>query len=155
VVIAEVPTLGDVGKLLFAGLLGAGGLLLLRRRRGLAAPVVALTLALGGLDAAEAARPAKEIRDSAIQRTEVTTATATLHLADGSTVSVPLGAIEIKDRRQRQAGRPTPPLGQIPAGQPVLIKIKHGADGSVRGVKLQLFDTPQAAQAALREHDRN
>ncbi|MEO6193877.1 MAG: IPTL-CTERM sorting domain-containing protein [Thermoanaerobaculia bacterium] len=153
---APIPTLGDLGKLLLAGLLGAGGLLLMRRRRGLTAPVVALTLTLGGIQAADArVRPAKEVKAGAIQQTEVAGATATLRLADGTTVTVPLGAVEIKDRRHHhgRAGA-VPGIAGLPAGQPVIIKIKHAADGSIKAVKLQLFDTQQAAQAEL-AHDRH
>ncbi len=151
-----IPTLGDLGKLLLAGLLGAGGLLLMRRRRGLTAPVVALTLTLGGVHAADArVRPAKEVKAGAIQQTSVAGTTATLHLADGTTVTVPLGAVEIKDRRHHHgSAAAVPGIAGLPAGQPVIIKIKHAADGSIKSVKLQLFDTQQAAQAEL-AHDRN
>jgi parallel beta-helix repeat protein len=150
VVAAPVPTLGDLGKVLLAGLLGAGGLLMMRRRRGLTAPVVALTLTLAGAHAADArVRPAKEVKAGTIQQAAVQGATATLHLADGTAVTVPLGAVEIKDRRHHHGRTAVPGLAALPAGQPVVIKIKHAADGSIKGVKLQLFDTQQAAQAAL------
>ncbi len=149
-VVAPVPTLGDLGKVLLAGLLGAGGLLMMRRRRGLTAPVVALTLTLAGAHAADArVRPPKEVKAGTIQQAAVQGATATLHLADGTAVTVPLGAVEIKDRRHHRGRTALPGVANLPAGQPVVIKIKHAADGSIKGVKLQLFDTPQAAQASL------
>jgi parallel beta-helix repeat protein len=154
--VATIPTLGDLGKLLLAGLLGAGGLLLMRRRRGLTAPVVALTLTLAGVHAADArVRPAKEVKAGAIQQTEVAGAVATLHLADGTTMTVPLGSLEIKDRRHHHGSTAAVPgIAGLPANQPVIIKIKHAADGSIKAVKLQLFDTQQAAQAEL-ARDRN
>jgi MYXO-CTERM domain-containing protein len=146
---APIPTLGDFGEGLLAGLLGLGGLLALRRRK-LAAPVVALTLTLGGVHAADArVKPAKDLRAGALQQVDLKGTVAILHLADGTTLTVPLGEVEIKDRRKHDhPARTAPTLGGLPAGQPVVIKVKHGADGSIRQVKLQLFDTTQAAQAA-------
>jgi hypothetical protein len=151
-----IPTLGDLGKILLAGLLGGGGLLLLRRRRrDLTAPIVALTLTLGGVHAADAAVRPQEVKAGAIQQTEVAGAVATLHLADGTTVTVPLGSLEIKDRRHHHGSTTAVPgIAGLPANQPVIIKIKHAADGSIKRVRLQLFDTQQAAQAEL-ARDRN
>lgn len=148
-----VPTLGDFGEGLLAGLLGLGGLLALRRRRKLAAPVVALTLTLGGVHAADArVKPARDVQAGALQQVDLKGTVATLHLADGTTLTVPLGEVEIKDRRKHgHPARTTPTLGGLPTGQPVVIKVKHAADGSIRRVKLQLFDTAQAAQAAAQK----
>jgi hypothetical protein len=158
--VAIIPTLGDLGKLLLAGLLGGGGLMLLRRRRGLTAPIVALTLTLGGVHAAHAAdarvaKPPKEVKAGALQHTDIQGATATLHLADGTTMTVPLGVLEIKDRRHHHGGTAVPGLAGLPAGQPVVIKIRHAANGSIQGVKLQLFDTQQAAQSSLKPRAGN
>ena len=150
---APVPTLGDLGEGLLAGLLGLGGLLALRRRRKLAAPIVALTLTLGGVHAADArVKGGKDLRAGVLQQVDLRGTVATLHLADGTTLAVPLGEVEIKDRRKHaHPARTAPTLGGLPAGQPVMIKVKHGADGSIRKVKLQLFDTTQAAQAAAQK----
>jgi len=150
-----IPTLGEMGEGLLAGLLGLGGILALRRRRKLAAPVVALTLTLGGVHAADArVKGAQEQKVGALQQVEVKGAVATLHLSDGTTVTVPLGEVEIKDRRKHShRTRAVPTLGGLPANQPVVIKVRHGADGQIKKVKLQLFDTAQAAQAsAQRDH---
>ena len=151
-----IPTLGDLGKLLLAGLLGAGGLLLMRRRRGLTAPVVALTLTLGGSPGGRRRGPAGEGGQGGSDPADRGAgATATLHLADGTTVTVPLGAVEIKDRRHHHGSTAAVPgIAGLPANQPVIIKIKHAADGSIKHVRLQLFDTQQAAQAEL-ARDRN
>jgi MYXO-CTERM domain-containing protein len=153
---APIPTLGEMGEGLLAGLLGLGGLLALRRRRKLAAPVVALTLTLGGVHAADArVNAVKDLRAGALQQVDLKGTVATLHLADGTTLTVPLGEVEIKDRRKHDhPARTVPTLGGLPAGQPVVIKVKHGADGSIRKVKLQLFDTAQAAQAAAQRKSR-
>ena len=151
-----IPTLGDAGKALLAGLLAAGGLLLVRRRRNLAAPVVALTLTLGGVQAADAKviKPPKEVKAGTLLQTQLAGATATLHLADGTAMTVPLGAVEIRDHRHHHHARTAalPGLAALPAGQPVVIKIRHAADGSVQRVKVQLFDTAQAAQASVAGH---
>jgi Calx-beta domain-containing protein/parallel beta helix pectate lyase-like protein/polymorphic membrane protein len=147
--IAEVPALGDTGKLLLAGLMGASGLLFLRRRRKLAAPVVAITLSLAaaaGADAATAPKPpgAREIEAVLLSQVRVAGVTATLQLSDGSTLAVPLGEVEVRDRRQGRV-----PLATVQANQPALVKIKHNPDGSVKRVRITLFDSLAAAQARL------
>jgi parallel beta-helix repeat protein len=148
-----IPALGDLGKVLLAGLLAVGGLMLMRRRRGLAAPLVALSLTLGGVQAADAKgnRPPKEVKATALSQVQVAAAGATLRLADGTTLTIPLGKVEVVDHRRHhhKAKAPVPGLAGLPAGQPVVIKVKHGADGSIQRVKILIFDTQQAAQAAL------
>ena len=160
--VAVVPTLGEMGKAALAGLLALGGLLLMRRRKGLAAPVVALTLTLGTLGRVAAAdakgtapRPMDQ-KAGTLAQTQTSGTTATLRLADGTTLTVPLGKVEIKDhRRHHHAADALPGLAALPAGQPVVVKVKHGADGAIRRVKVQIFDTQQAAQAAVqRKHRR-
>jgi parallel beta-helix repeat protein len=147
--VAPVPTLGDLGKALLAGLLAVGGLMLMRRRRGLAAPLVALSLTLGGVQAADA-KGSKDVKATALSQVQVAAAGVTLRLADGTTLSLPLGSVEVSDRRHHQKGQPLAGgIAGLPANQPVVIRIKHAADGSVEGVKILVFDTQQAAQAAL------
>ncbi|MFL6260472.1 MAG: Calx-beta domain-containing protein [Thermoanaerobaculia bacterium] len=147
-----IPTLGDLGEVLLAGLLATGGLMLMRRRRGLAAPLVALSLTLGGVQAADAKgpKPPKDVKATTLSQVQVAAAGVTLRLADGTTLSLPLGKVEMRDRRRHQKSRaPVRGLAGLPANQPVVIKIKHGADGSIQRVKILVFDTQQAAQAAL------
>jgi hypothetical protein len=162
--IETVPTLGDVGKLLLAGLLAGGGLLLMRRRRGLIAPIVpmlALAVTLAGFQAADAAprsaksKPPKEVTAGALLPAQIKGAAITLRLAGGTSLTVPVSLVQIKDRRHHPAGHPgaVPALAALPADQPVVIKVRHGADGSIKAVKLQLFDTLTAAQASLQARD--
>jgi hypothetical protein len=151
--IAQVPTLGDAGKLLLAGLMGASGLLLLRRRK-LAAPVVAITLSLaaaaGGADAAALAKAkgGREIEAVLLSQVRVAGITATLQLSDGTTIAVPLGEVQVSDRRQSSRGAKVP-LATVQANQPALVKVKHNPDGSVKRVRVTIFDSLAAAQARL------
>jgi azurin len=150
--VETIPTLGDMGKVLLAGLVAGAGFLVLRRRR-LAAPVVALTLALGAAEAASAAPAAKEVK--AVSLTQVNTAgpTATLKLSDGSTVVTPVSGLEVRDRRHHgKAAGARLPAGSLHAGLPVVVKVKHNRDGSVKRVKVVLFDSLQAAQKAVRRN---
>ncbi|MEO8505815.1 MAG: IPTL-CTERM sorting domain-containing protein [Acidobacteriota bacterium] len=156
--IAQVPTLGEYGELLLVGLLGAGGVLLVRRRRKLAAPVIALTLAIGGASAMSAAHDghgghgAKDLHAGSVTQVKVSGAMATLKLSDGSSTVVPLGTVEIVDRRHghhNAAARPVPNLAALPTGSSAVIKVKHNADGSIKKVRVVLFDTLAKAQAAL------
>jgi hypothetical protein len=151
--VAPIPTLGDAGKALLAGLLALGGVALMRRRRNLAAPVVALTLTLGGVQAADArGLRAKEVEAGTLAQSRVAGTTATLRLADGASVTVPLGKIEVRDHRGHS--HKTAGLAGLPANQPVVLKIKHGRDGSIERVKVILFDTARAAQASAERRGR-
>ena len=131
----------------------------MRRRRGLAAPLVALSLTLSGVQAADAKgnRPPKDVKATALSQVQVATAGVTLHLADGTTLTLPLGKVEILDRRHphHKGKAQVRGLAGLPADQPVVIKIKHGVDGSIQRVKLLVFDTPQAAQAAVQRRRRH
>lgn len=133
--VVAIPTLGDAGRLLLAGLLGLGGLLALRQRNGrgaaagggLAAPALLLTLALGDPLAAAAAvqpqadpgRPVAEREGAALRRpdgsveTHVTTLAEVrfageaihLRLADGTTLTIEAERLVVRDRRQQQRRR--------------------------------------------------
>jgi hypothetical protein len=153
--VATIPTLGDAGKALLAGLLALGGVALMRRRRNLVAPVVALTLTLGGVQAAGAkgVRPPKEVDAGTLAQSRVAGTTVTLRLADGTSVTVPLGRVEVSDRRSRS--HQAPGVAALPANQPVVLKVRHGRDGSIERVKVVLFDTVQAAQASAARQDRH
>lgn len=163
--IAAVPTLGDAGKLLLAGVLGAAGILLLRRRKGLAAPAVILSLALGGAAASASAAPAEpskraprqeEMQVVTLSREQLSAPSLTLRLKAGGATTVPTAEVEIVDRRHhRHHGLPAgdaPGKDQtLDADQPAIVKVKHNPDGSIKKVKVLLFDSLQAAQAALKK----
>jgi hypothetical protein len=145
--VVDVPTVGDVGRVLFTALLSLSGLFLLRRRRGLAAPVLLLTLLSAEANAA-AVREAKAVTLSQITtRAQV----ASIRLSDGSSLQVPLNAIEVADRRSPKNRKHTAMTStqSLAPGQPLLIKVRRNPDGSVKKVKLQVFDTLERAQAAL------
>ncbi|MFL6235832.1 MAG: hypothetical protein ACJ76N_22065 [Thermoanaerobaculia bacterium] len=90
------------------------------------------------------------MKATALSQVQVAAASVTLRLADGTTLTLPLGKVEVVDhRRHHKAKAPVPGLAGLPANQPVVIKIKHGADGSIQRVKILVFDTQKAAQAAL------
>lgn len=147
----EIPTLGDAGKILLGGLVGLGGLLLLRRRKGVAASVVILGLTLGGAGAASAAPSrTREVTASALTQIQVSGDRATIRLEDGTTVVVGLADLEVKDRRhhktrgtQKAAGSPR----DLAAGQNVVVKVRRGAGGSVDKVRVQIFDDLVQAKA--------
>jgi hypothetical protein len=151
--VVTVPTLGDMGKILLTGLVAGAGLLVLRRRRrDLVAPVMALTLALGGVEAATAVpvRAAKEVKAVSLSQVKVAGDNATLKLSDGSTVVIPVAELIIKDRRHHgKAAGARLAVGNLQAGQPAVVKVKHNRDGSLKRVRVVLFDSLQAAQKAL------
>ncbi len=146
----EVPTVGDVGRVLLTALLSLSGLFLLRRKRGLAAPVLLLTLLASDVNAATTTREAK-----AVTLSQVTTRAqvVTIKLSDGSTLQAPTGVVEIVDRRTakgRQSGA-LPTVQELSAGQPLLVKVRRNPDGSIKKVKLQVFETLERAQASLQQ----
>lgn len=146
--IADIPTLGDVGKLLLGGLVGLAGFLLLRRRKGIAASVVILGLVLGEASAASAAPGrAPEVKASTLTQIQVIGDEATIRLQDGTTVVVGLADLEVKDRRRKTRGtRQAADSAQTLAlGQNVVLKVRRGAGGAVEKVRVQIFD--DAAQA--------
>lgn len=148
-ILETIPTLGDAGKLLFAGLCGLAGLLLLRRRK-LAAPVLALTLAAAAAGPAQAApphagRPTKENRAAVLVRVETAGDRVILRLADGTAIEARREQVDVKDERQGHAN-PPPGISSLPAGQPVVLQVKHGPNGAVKKIKVVLYDS--AAQAA-------
>ncbi|MES1245953.1 MAG: hypothetical protein ABUT39_30375, partial [Acidobacteriota bacterium] len=155
---------GDVGRVLLTALLSLSGLFLLRRKRGLAAPVLMLTLLAAPASAAApqdtaapkgtaapAARANREARVATLSQVTVRAQVVTVRLSDGSSLEVPLAAVEVADRRApkvRKGDALTSVHGLIP-GQPLLVKIRRNPDGSVKKLKLQVFDTLERAQAAL------
>lgn len=163
--VTEVPTLGEYGQILLGTLLGAGGLLLLRRRKGLAAPVVIATLTLGAAGAADAAQhswmqqtakpPAAEWKATTLAQLSVQNGMVTVRLGDGSTVQVPEAQFRLIDRRSGKGHhyRPLAAGAAVPADQPIVLKMRDRRDGSVRRVRVELFDTvADAARAAAERH---
>ncbi len=154
--IAAVPTLGDAGKVLFAGLCALAAVALLRRRK-LVVPAVLLSLAVGGAGAAQAAplRPhhsagTREVRAAVLAEVKTSGGQVTLRLADGTTVAVSGALVQLTDHRRHvnhHAPAPLPGLAALPAGQPVVLKVKQAADGSVKKVRVVVCDTTEQAQA--------
>jgi hypothetical protein len=144
--------LGDAGKVLLGGLVGLAGFLLLRRRKGIAASVVVLSLALGDASLASAA-PAhqREAKASTLSQVDVSGDKATIRLQDGTTVVVGLADLEIKDRRHSKKGaRQGTGAGQasLAAGQAVVLKVHRGENGAVNRVRVQIFDDMTQARAS-------
>ncbi|HEV8580793.1 MAG TPA: choice-of-anchor Q domain-containing protein [Thermoanaerobaculia bacterium] len=146
--IPAIPTLGDSGKLLFAALCGLGGFLLLRRRKGLAAPMLAVSLTLGAATGVQAAAKNREIRAAALAQIESRGNTVVIHLADGATYEIGSDHFRLIERRKGRRGQQPPGLAALPANQPVLLKVRHGRDGEVKHVRVVLMDTAAKAQAA-------
>lgn len=149
VAVSEIPTLGDVGKILLAALFGVGGLMLMRKRKkDLVAPVLAVTLAAGA-GAAQAEKPGKagsvDVRPATLAQIEERGATVVIRLADGTTYEVAADQLKVVDRRK---GLPAGVAGAPSPDQPVVLKVRRGQDGKVRKVKLELVRTAEQARAA-------
>jgi parallel beta-helix repeat protein len=147
----EVPTVGDVGRVLLTALLSLSGLFLLRRKRGLAAPVLLLTLLAADANAATPAAAAREAK--AVTLTQVTRGAqaVTIKLSDGTTLQVPVNAVEVVDRRTPKGRRSgaLPTVQGLSTGQPLVVKVRRNPDGSIKKVKLQVFESLDRAKAAL------
>jgi predicted outer membrane repeat protein len=153
--VIEVPTLGEMGKILLAGVLGAAALLLLRRRRGAAPLVLAISLALAG--EVEAAPKGATRTAGTLATVTIVGDSVTLVLSDGTQVNAPVAAVELKDHR-RSPGRAAQPAAAAPpalatlgVGQPVLLKVKRDAAGNVKRVKIQLHETLARSQAEVKD----
>jgi parallel beta-helix repeat protein len=141
-----IPTLSDYAKLLLGGLLAAVAWRFTRRRRGLLMllPVLALTLAGGGIGSASAAQDDKADKH---QRKKTGTLAqfnqsgerVVILLTDGTTVEIPAEDVEVKDKTQAKGERRRA-LGNLPPGQnlegPVSVKIEYDAAGTARKAKL-------------------
>jgi phage gp45-like len=117
-----------------------------RRRRGLLMllPVLALTLAGGGIGSASAAQDDKADKH---QRKKTGTLAqfnqsgerVVILLTDGTTVEIPAEDVEVKDKTQAKGERRRA-LGNLPPGQnlegPVSVKIEYDAAGTARKAKL-------------------
>lgn len=159
----EVPTVGEWGLVFLSGLLAMAGLYRLRRRKGLAAPVIALTLMAGGTSMvcttapAQAAQGVQGVRDArAVTLTSASArgGVATLQLSDGSSLQVNLADLVIKDRRGRARLGVELGVEALTPGQPVLVKVRRSEAGAIKKVRVQVFETLQQAQAALQRHEQ-
>jgi parallel beta-helix repeat protein len=146
-----IPTLGEYGKILFAALCGLGGFLLLRRRKSLAAPMLAVSLTLGGVGAAQAG-PQAETRAATLAHIETQGNAVVIRLADGTTYRVSREEFKLVDGRKGHGGKGVDRfhLKALPAGQPVFLKVRHGRSGEVKRVRVELVDTAAKAQALAR-----
>ncbi|MES1264448.1 MAG: IPTL-CTERM sorting domain-containing protein, partial [Variovorax sp.] len=159
--VIEVPTVGEWGLVFLTGLLAMAGMYRLRRKQGLAAPMLILTLMAGGANIATAANavpPAVRVRDArAVTLSQVvpSAGTVSLQLSDGSIVQVNVADLEIKDRRDPR-GRLLPQLRvqDLAPGQPLVVKVRRGENGVVKKVRVQVFDPLARAQQALERHQQ-
>lgn len=155
----EVPTLGEWGLVFLSGLLAMAGLYRLRRRKGLAAPALILTLMAGGATVATAATPVKaaqsvrSARAVTVNQASARSGVATLQLSDGSSLQVNVADLIIKDRRGRAKLGAELSIGDLTAGQPVLVKVRRSETGAIKKVRVQVFQTLAQAQAALQRHE--
>jgi parallel beta-helix repeat protein len=153
--VVTIPTLGESGKVLLAVLCGLGGLVLLRRRKGLAAPMLAASLTLGAAGGAQAAGPGRpvapvaEFRAAALAQIHTNGDAVVIRLADGTRYEISSRALKVIDRRRGHRGE-TPDIAALPANQPIVLKVKRGRDGAIRRVRIQVVDTAAKAQAAAK-----
>jgi hypothetical protein len=142
--VVEIPTLGDFGKVLFAALTAAAGFLLMRRKKGLAAPVLVVSLALGASPADAARKAPQEVRATTVAQLTTQGNTVTIRLADGTVYQVSKDKFQLVEGRKGQRGRAP---GPVAANQPVVLKMRRAADGSVRRMKVVVVESAAAAQA--------
>ncbi len=175
---AAIPTLGQWGLGLFAGLLLLLGAGMLRRRRFAATALVVLAAfavaapALAGSGKA----PAKKVYVTTLSSLEVTSKTAALSLADGTRLAVPEGRVVVREGHvkrmkgeakveakrlsgeERRAGRHERKeargrrlgLAELQPGTPALVTVSYDRhDGSVKDVKILTFATLDEARAEL------
>ena len=154
----EVPTVGEWGLAFLSALLAMAGLHRLRRRKGLAAPVLALTLMAGGVSAVSAAAPVnsvqgvRDMRAVTLSQVSARSGVATLQLSDGVTLQVNLADLEIRDRRGRARIGAELSIDALTPGQPVVVKVRRSEAGALKKVRVQVFETLAQAQAAVERH---
>ena len=145
--VQKVPTLGDTGKLLLGGAMGAAALLLLRRRK-LAAPVLIITLAGAGIAAGGAGAPEQKAKaGGAAANVTLAGGQCTIRNADGSTVVFPASAVEVKDRRNGRGRHATQASRAASGDHAAVVVVRRGPDGAVRKIKIILVDSLAQAQA--------
>ncbi|HEX2642246.1 MAG TPA: IPTL-CTERM sorting domain-containing protein [Thermoanaerobaculia bacterium] len=149
-----VPTLGEYGMMLLTALFGLGGVLMIRRKKGLAAPMLVVSMALGAAGApAEAAdHPSSraESRVTTLARIQAVGEEVVIRLSDGTTYRIGEKSFQLVDGRKGKGHHgTTPELRSIPADQPVFLKVRHDRTGKVKRIRLELADSAAAAQARL------
>ena len=167
---ANVPTLGGWGMLLLVGLLALSGIVL-SRRGGPLVILLLLFLAPGhGFGQADKGKgkPPKTLHVGAVQKLERADGFARLRLNDGTLLTVAEGDLKLEDRRFRRekgaeigtdrleargkAKREAEAAlraGKIAAGQAVLLKIKRDRDGTIKKLKVFLYESQLKARKAL------
>jgi predicted outer membrane repeat protein len=149
--IVEVPTLGDVGRILLCGLVGLTGFLLLHRK-GIGAAAVIISLLLGGATAVSAA-PAKSprMRAAILSQIQVTGDQTTIRLQDGTTILVDLDDLEVKDRRRKSRGQrgAVASFRSLSGGQAVVVKVRPAGKSKGGRVLVQIFDDLDQARSAV------
>ncbi len=172
-----IPTLGQWGMLLFAGLLLLLGLGLLRRRRWAEAALALLVaggLAVAPAMAAGHTKPVKkEAYVGTLSAFSRASGQAVLTLSGGNTITIPERALKVRrghvkpPKGQTRSQRPTQEerqalraqrkaestraarLALLEPGTPVLVTVKLDRDGRMKLVKVWTFDTVEQAQAEL------
>ena len=145
-----VPALGLFG--LAAAALGIGGIgaAAARRRKRGAGPLAALLLAVvsgvGFAPEAEAAKPEITRIATTVNAVSVEAATTRFTLGNNQALVVDNSKLEIRDRLRHKDSARARTAAEIRAGQAVVIKTQYNADGSVKQVRVRLFETLAAAQ---------
>jgi hypothetical protein len=161
-----VPAANHWGLAALAALIASAALYRSRRHRGMAAPLIAITLAAGMAAApdarAEAAKPtpaaqqqkravAAPIRQAwvgSIAEVQALSGTLSLRIAGNDRLDAPRDLVEIKDRRGKRLNPDLAP-DALSAGQPVIVKVRRNQRGEIQKVRVALFDDLEAAQRAF------
>ena len=174
-----IPTLGSWGIIMLVGLLMLLGFGIIRRRRAAAAlvAVIALGLALpaSARQKVKPPRPKPERHVTTVASVSSGPETLTISLADGTKLTVPRRLVKVRKahirqekgavraqaartalndaermerRRARKAARAND-LTLLKPGAAVISTVKRGRDGKIRRVKIQVYDSPEAAQKAV------
>jgi hypothetical protein len=144
--VIEVPTLGDFGKVLFAALTAAAGFLLLRKKKSLAAPVLVASLALGAAPADAARMASVEVRATNLAQLSTQGDTVTIRLADGTVYHVTKSKFMLLEGRRGRRGQAP---GTVSPNQPIVLRVRRTADGTVRRMRIIIEDSAAAAQAEV------
>ncbi len=142
--VVEVPTLGDYGKALFAALTAAAGFLLLRRKKGLAAPVLVASLALGAASAEAARLAVQQIRATSLAQLTVAGDTVTIRLSDGTVYHVSKDKFQLLEGRRGRRGQAPGPLAE---NQPIVLKLRQTPDGTIRRMRIIVEENAATAEA--------
>jgi hypothetical protein len=161
-----VPAANPWGLAALAALIAAAALYRSRRHRGMAAPMIAITLVAGMASAPEvraepvkpthvaqqqkrvAAAPIRQAWVGSIAEVQALAGTVSLRVAGNDRVEAPRDLVEIKDRRGKRLNPDLAP-DALAAGQPVILKVRRNQRGEIQKVRVALFDNLEAAQRAF------